>query len=110
MLLNKSKILSGLAMGLLLCGIGTAQQAAAPQWKDRAEYDLVEEIKKASGEKKIELLNQWKQKYPETDFKTSRLGMYIGAYQQLNKPKGRAIPMEPSRPPISWKACSTTPR
>ena len=87
MLLNKSKILSGLAMGLLLCGIGTAQQVANPQWKDRAEYDLVEEIKKASGEKKIELLNQWKQKYPETDFKTSRLGMYISTYQQLNKPK-----------------------
>lgn len=87
MLLNKSKFLSGVAIGLLLCGIGAAQQAAAPQWKDRAEYDLVEEIKKATGEKKLELLNQWKQKYPETDFKTSRLGMYITTYQQLNKPK-----------------------
>ena len=74
-------------MGLLLCGIGAAQQVANPQWKDRAEYDLVEEIKKASGDKKIELLNQWKQKYPETDFKTFRLGMYISTYQQLNRPK-----------------------
>ena len=87
MLLNKSKILSGLVMGMLLCGIGTAQQVANPQWKDRAEFDLVEEVKKAAGAKKIELLDQWKQKYPDTDFKTYRAGQYVSTYLEMKKLK-----------------------
>ena len=35
--------------------------------------------------KKLALLNQWKEKYPATDFKKIRAGMYLQTYQQLNQ-------------------------
>jgi tetratricopeptide (TPR) repeat protein len=57
-----------------------------PQWKDRAEYDLVQSaLKETNPQKKLELLNQWKEKYPETDFKEMRLEAYIDTYQALNQ-------------------------
>jgi hypothetical protein len=56
-----------------------------PQWKDRDEYDLVENIRKeADAHKKLDLLNQWKQKYANTDFKVMRLESYVDTYRQLN--------------------------
>ena len=58
-----------------------------PQWKDRAEYDLVESIRKETdAHKKLDLLNQWKQKYSSTDFKVLRLETYVDIYRQLNDP------------------------
>jgi tetratricopeptide (TPR) repeat protein len=70
----------------------TSQQASQPaekkpNWKDRAEYDLVQSaLKEADPQKKLELLNQWKEKYPETDFKEMRLEAYIETYQALKQP------------------------
>jgi len=62
-------------------------QAGQPQWKDRAEYDLVESIgKEQDANKKLALLNQWKEKYPGTDFKKLRAAMYLQTYQGLNQP------------------------
>ena len=58
-----------------------------PQWKDRAEYDLVESIRKETdAHKKLDLLNQWKQKYSSTDFKVLRLETYVDIYRQLSDP------------------------
>jgi hypothetical protein len=77
----------------MLCATMWAQapaqgQAGQPQWKDRAEYDLVESIgKEADPNKKIALLNQWKEKYPGSDFKKLRAAMYLQTYQALNQPK-----------------------
>jgi len=72
-----------------------AQQAAPaqatpgqPQWKDRAEYDLVDSIgKEADANKKLQLLNQWKEKYPATEFKKMRQALYLQTYQALNQPQ-----------------------
>jgi tetratricopeptide (TPR) repeat protein len=65
-----------------------AQESKGPNWKDRAEYDLFESITKATdANKKIELLNQWKQKYPQTDFKKQRQLLYLDAYKTLNQPQ-----------------------
>jgi hypothetical protein len=70
---------------------GQGQQAAAqkgPQWKDRAEYDLYQAFTKETDvNKKIELLNQWKEKYPQSEFKKMRAGLYLGVYQQAGQPK-----------------------
>lgn len=64
---------------------GQAQQAG-PQWKDRAEYDLVQEIGKATdGAKKLALLDDWTKKYPNTDFKVARMVQYLEAYRLLNQ-------------------------
>jgi len=62
-----------------------AQQAQAgqPQWKDRAEYDLFDSIQKEQDpKKKIALLNQWKEKYPGSEFKKVRAGLLVQSYQQ----------------------------
>jgi hypothetical protein len=70
---------------------GTAPAAAAPaasgpQWKDRAEYDLFESIRTdQNGQTKLEKLNSWKEKYPDSQFKQQRLLLYLTTYQQLNQ-------------------------
>jgi len=76
----------------LLVGIAVAAAtlfAQQPEWIDRGEYELVaEQIAKATDPaKKIELLNQWKQKYPNSKFGWQRLGQFLVTYQQLNKAK-----------------------
>ncbi len=58
-----------------------------PDWKDRAEYDLVQSaLSEKDPQKKLDLLDQWKTKYPETDFKEMRLEAYIEAYKDLQQP------------------------
>jgi hypothetical protein len=60
--------------------------AAEKKMKDRAEYDLYESIRTATDPaKRLEALNTWKEKYPETDYKTERLIFYMTSYQQLQK-------------------------
>ncbi len=62
-------------------------QEKKPEWKDRAEYDLVQSIAKATDpNEKLKLLDQWRDKYPNTDFKDTRLGMYLETYRALNQP------------------------
>jgi tetratricopeptide (TPR) repeat protein len=82
-LVNINRVVSRAVAAVLLCSAAWAQAPAQPQWKDRAEYDLVESINKTTDPaKKIELLNQWEQKYPQTDFAKQRVGMFLQAYQQ----------------------------
>jgi tetratricopeptide (TPR) repeat protein len=65
-----------------------AGQQAAPQWKDRAEYDLYVAItKETDPKKKLALLNQWTEKYPDTALKQARMDLYLGTYQQLGDAK-----------------------
>lgn len=63
-------------------------QPGAKQWKDRAEYDLVQQIGQTTdGAKKLALLDQWTQKYPNTDFKVERMVQYLEAYRLSNQPQ-----------------------
>ncbi|MCS6952832.1 MAG: tetratricopeptide repeat protein [Bryobacterales bacterium] len=62
-------------------------QQAERQWKDRAEYDLYVAItKEADPNKKLQLLNEWRQKYPQTAFAKERLQLFLFTYQALNQP------------------------
>jgi len=62
-------------------------QPKKPDWKDRAEYDLVQTASKETDpQKKLDLLKQWKEKYPNTDFQETRLHMFLEAYQALKDP------------------------
>jgi tetratricopeptide (TPR) repeat protein len=64
------------------------QPAAAPQKKvkDQGEYDVFNAVtKEADGKKKIELLKQWKEKYPDSDYKEDRLLIMIQTYTQLGQ-------------------------
>lgn len=53
-------------------------------WKDRAEYDLYASITKTTDPKaRIDLLNQWSDKYPTSDYKADRAEIYCATYNQL---------------------------
>jgi len=84
-LLNSLKGFAGVVLAVVFA-LGAMAQAPQKNYKDRAEYDLYSSIlKETNAQKKLELLNQWKEKYPTTDFKTERLGLYLTTYQGLNK-------------------------
>ena len=58
-----------------------AAQQAKPDWKDRQEYDLYQLIdKETDPQKKLELLKQWTEKYPNTAFQELRLSKYLETY------------------------------
>ncbi len=67
---------------------GQAAQAQQPQKKvkDQGEYDLFNAVlKETDPKKKLELLNTWKQKYPDSDFKDDRLVYLIQTNAQLGR-------------------------
>ena len=70
------------------------QQAAAgtKNWKDRAEYDLALKVSQTTDPKaRLELLNTWTDKYPQTDYIQDRLQSYMVTLNQLaaNDPNAR---------------------
>ncbi len=83
--------------GVILGSAQTASQpadsgkAAAPaekkkNYKDQQEYTLYDSVsKETDANKKLALLNTWKEKYPDSDFKIDRLQLYLLTYQQLNQ-------------------------
>ncbi len=61
-------------------------QTGQPQWKDRAEYDLVQAItKETSPPKKLELLSSWKEKYPTSAFVQMRNDLFVQTYNQARQ-------------------------
>ncbi|MBI5282868.1 MAG: hypothetical protein HY858_14380 [Candidatus Solibacter usitatus] len=88
MLYSFKRAIAIVALGSL--GLAAAwAQAPQKQWKDRAEYDLVQTInKEQNAQTKLGLLNQWKEKYPASDFKDERYAQIIAAYQALGNAKG----------------------
>lgn len=58
-----------------------ALSLSAAEWTDRGEYDLVMTIRtEASAPKRLEVLDQWKQKYPATAMRQARRELYLSAY------------------------------
>lgn len=63
-----------------------AAGGAQKNWKDRAEFDLYDSAaKEATPAKRLEILNQWKEKYATTDFKLERELLYLDTYQKLGQ-------------------------
>jgi tetratricopeptide (TPR) repeat protein len=53
-------------------------RAAQKKWKDRHEYDLYNSITRtADAQEKLDLLDDWTKKYPNTDFKSERATLYV---------------------------------
>lgn len=90
MLVSMNKLISRTAIAVALCASAWAQEAAKPgepQWKDRAEYDLVQSIgTEQDPTKKLALVKQWEEKYPGTEFKKLRASYNLQAQQALNRP------------------------
>jgi len=85
------KAMAAIATVGAFLGTGTAHYAYAqgaagqPQKKvkDQAEYDLYDHVvKETDPAKKLQYLNQWVEKYPETDYQEEQLRFY----DQLNQP------------------------
>lgn len=66
----------------------TGQQGAAGQpaknYKDRGEYDLFSKVTQTQDPKaRLELLNTWQDKYPQSDFAQDRLLYFVATLGQL---------------------------
>lgn len=60
------------------------QQGPAKNYKDRGEYDLYSKITQTTDPKaRLELLNTWQDKYPQSDFAQDRLLYFVATLQQL---------------------------
>jgi hypothetical protein len=72
-----------------LAQTANSQQPAATgqttkNWKDRAEYDLYVKITQTTDPKqRLELLNTWTDKYPQTDYSQERQQAYMVTLSQL---------------------------
>lgn len=71
---------------------GSGQAAAKKkQPKDMAEYELIDKtFKEQDPQAKLQLLNEWKEKYPESDFDEDRVRLFMRAYQATGQ-KEKAI-------------------
>ncbi len=81
-------IVGFVSIGLLaVSSLAYAQAPKAPAVKDQGEYDLTVALgKEQDPQKKLEILRQWEQKYPDSDFKGQRaLGMAQADSQIANK-------------------------
>lgn len=83
------KTLQKLAASLAMMALGSSAFLALAQEKkvkDQAEYDIfMAASKETDPAKKIQLLQQWKEKYPGSDYKEDRLVMIIDTYQRLRQ-------------------------
>jgi hypothetical protein len=73
-------------------GQPAAGQAPAKNYKDRAEYDLYSKVTQTTDPKaRIEVLNTWQDKYPQSDYAPERLQYYVATLAQLaqNDPSQR---------------------
>ncbi|MBK5294826.1 MAG: hypothetical protein JJE04_24510 [Acidobacteriia bacterium] len=73
---------------MMVCAaqVGLWAQAPEKKVKDQAEYDLFTAVQKeADLNKKVQLLETWKQKYPDSDYKVDRLQILVQTYQGLGQ-------------------------
>jgi tetratricopeptide (TPR) repeat protein len=67
-----------------LCVAAVQAQPKDKKVKDQAEYDLTQAINKETDpNKQMQLLQQWKEKYADSDFKVERAQMICQGYQKL---------------------------
>jgi hypothetical protein len=75
-LATSAKLAAVILLALSLAGgaaMAQAPAAKAPAVKDQGEYDLTQAVTKETNPvKQMELLRQWEQKYPDSDFKGMR--------------------------------------
>jgi tetratricopeptide (TPR) repeat protein len=68
-------------------GLQAAAQSGQATWKDQAESDLYQSMSKETDpQKKIDLFEQWKGKYPSSQMGQYFVPLYFGAIQAINGP------------------------
>ena len=73
--------------GIVSClalAVALTPPALAAGWADRGEYDLVMSIRsEASVQKRIELLDRWQSKYPQSESRQLRRELYLAAFTSI---------------------------
>src|SRR5689334_42576 len=65
-------------------GQAAAGQAPAKNYKDRGEYDLFNKVTQTTDPKaRLEVLNTWQDKYPQSDYSQERLQYFVVTLSQL---------------------------
>lgn len=79
-----NRIIVAMALGMAIHS-ALAQQ---PKVKDQGEYDLYNSILQSQSDanKLLQLLQTWKEKYPDSDFKLIRADLFAKTYLALNQP------------------------
>ena len=82
-------VAQAMAFTLFVAGAWAQEAKKQKQVKDQAEYDLLQLVNNEKpSAKRIELIEQWEQKYPETEFKEERATVLCQTYQAMgNAPK-----------------------
>ena len=71
---------------LVMVAAVAVPQEGGKQYKDRGEYDVLSKVyAEADPAKKLALLDEWKSKYPETDYHVERTQFYLDSYQKTNQ-------------------------
>ena len=71
---------------LLLVAAVAVPNQEEKKYKDAAEYDLIVKVfGEADATNKLALLDEWSQKYPETDYHLERTKFYLDSYQKIGK-------------------------
>jgi hypothetical protein len=72
------------AISRLALAAALGPHAFAAGWADRGEYDLVMSIRsEASPQKRIELLDRWQAKYPQSESRQVRRELYLAAFASM---------------------------
>jgi tetratricopeptide (TPR) repeat protein len=70
--------IASFAVGLVI----SAPAVFAQNWTDRSEYDLALAVRaEAAPAKRLQLIEQWKQKYPKTELQQVRAELQLWAYE-----------------------------
>ncbi len=86
MILKKTAQFALTACLLLMVTAVAIPNPQEKQYKDRAEYDVITKVYgEADPATKITLLNEWVQKYPETDYHEERTRLYLDSYQKTGQ-------------------------
>ncbi|MCX6620254.1 MAG: hypothetical protein NTY38_04100 [Acidobacteria bacterium] len=86
MLERFGKILLGIAVVALLTGTLVGLQAPQKNWKP-GEYELYQAAAGATDlNAKVKKLDDWRDKFKESDYADIRQQLYLDTYQKLNKP------------------------
>jgi hypothetical protein len=68
----------------MLAAVVSVAMARGQNWTDRSEYDIVLAVRsEAVPAKRLELLEQWKQKFPKSDLQQVRAELQLSAYESL---------------------------
>lgn len=65
-------------------GAAQGQQAKQKNYKDRGEYELYSNVVKTTDpQQRLQLLNTWQDKYPQSDFADDRLRYFVATLAQM---------------------------